>query len=119
MAVAAQLPAVAVQAAAAIGATPPPHRAEAAALAAGPQAVLNVEVRFRGKRKFVNHAPFMTVKAFLEIYRQRLGKPTLRVVDEQGTEQGEELTLETLATMASCRGASGAPVLRLDEDDWN
>ncbi|CAE8596776.1 unnamed protein product [Polarella glacialis] len=86
-----------------------------------PSGVVLVEISFKGKRKKVKHQAATTMSELLALYEERIRAASggilgaaWRVCDENGVEQGSEVTLGLL------RDSSGQSCVRLsfEEDDW-
>lgn len=84
------------------------------------ESMVLVEIIFKGKKKAAKHKASTKISELQSLYEQRIRAAdtklgALRVCDENGVEQGSEVTLGLLRDSS---GGEGAVKLVFEEDDW-
>lgn len=74
--------------------------------------ILNVKLTYLNKTKMLRHGANTRVGQLMEIHPSLRGK-SLVIVDDQGFEVGNELTLGTI-----CRPGTDILELKVQVDDW-
>lgn len=80
-----------------------------------------VEILYKGKKKTVKHKASTKISELLSMYEKRFGNSTMRICDENGLEQGSEVTLGLLQESIAPQSADstkGPVQLTFEEDDW-